>query len=115
MSEKQKDNGMIEKGNIDLQNRPIVENEDGSFSTVRSMSFEEDGMQILIPTVSDDGRIMTEKEAIEQYHETGKHLGKFDSVDSANKYAETLHQEQENLYKNKRYANILYGKAENEN
>ena len=86
-------------GNIDLSNRPIVHNDDGSISTVRSMSFEdEDGKEVLIPTVSDDGRIMSNDEAIQQYYTTGKYLGKFDSIDEANKYAEQLHNQQEQEY-----------------
>lgn len=86
-------------GNIDLSNRPIVHNDDGSISTVRSMSFEDkDGKEVLIPTVSDDGRIMSNDEAIQQYYTTGKYLGKFDSIDEANKYAEQLHNQQEQEY-----------------
>lgn len=86
-------------GNIDLTNRPVVHNDDGSISTVRSMSFEdEDGKEVLVPTVSDDGRIMTNDEAIQQYYKTGRYLGKFDNVDEANKYAEQLHNQQEKVY-----------------
>ncbi|WP_158219454.1 MULTISPECIES: glycosyl hydrolase 108 family protein [unclassified Achromobacter] len=91
--------GMVSPGNIDLTRRPQVKNDDGSISTVRSMSFEEDGKEVLIPTVSDDGkRILSDDEAIAQYHRTGKYLGKFDTPDNADAYAEQLHQQQEEAY-----------------
>lgn len=90
--------GMIAAGNIDLNNRPKVTNSDGSVSTVRSMSFEENGQEILVPTVSDDGKLLTDAEAIEQYHRTGRFLGKFKDPDSATAYAEQLHLDQEKQY-----------------
>jgi hypothetical protein len=91
-------NGLVTPGNIDLTARPVVKNADGSISTVRSMSFNEDGKEVLIPTVSDDGRILTDEEAIALYHKTGKFLGKFSTVESANAYAEQLHNQQANRY-----------------
>lgn len=87
------------KGNIDLTKRPIVKNEDGSISTVRSMSFEEDGKEILVPTVV-NGKIVSAEEAIEHYHKTGEYLGKFNSVKEAEEYAQKLHEEQEKMYTN---------------
>lgn len=86
--------GLAERGNIDLTTRPRVKNADGSVSTVRSMSFEEDGKEILVPTVSDDGKILSDDQAIEQYRKTGKFLAKFDSAADANAYAKTLHEQQ---------------------
>lgn len=90
--------GLLESGNIDLTRRPIVKNADGSVSTVRSMSFEEDGKEILVPTVSPDGKVLSDEQAIELYHKTGQKLGVFKSADDATAYAQALHNQQANLY-----------------
>lgn len=94
--------GQIEKGNIDLNSRPIVKNPDGTVSTVRSMSANFDGKEYLIPTVSDDGRVISDDEAIELFKKTGKHLGVFNRPDNATAYAERLHKSQERQYAPKR-------------
>jgi hypothetical protein len=83
---------MIETGNIDLSNRPRVKNPDGTTSTVRSIGVNVDGREVLIPTVSDDGRIMRNDEAIKEHRRTGKHLGVFRDVESSNEYAKKLHE-----------------------
>lgn len=90
--------GQLEAGNINLFNRPVVKNADGTISTVRSMSANFDGKEVLLPTVSDDGNILSNEEAVEQYRKTGKHLGIFDTAEHATAYAKTLHEDQERLY-----------------
>jgi murein DD-endopeptidase MepM/ murein hydrolase activator NlpD len=86
--------GLVEKGNIDLKNRPIVEANDGTVSTVRSISVNIDKKEVLIPTVI-DGEIVSDKAAIAHYKKTGEHLGKFETVEAANAYAEKLHKTEE--------------------
>ena len=102
-------------GNIDLNNRPVYKNEDGSISTVRSMSFWDDDEQkeILVPTIAFDknGKAisLTNDEAIDRYYETGEYLGKFDDYKEADKYAEKLHENQEKIYTNN-YENTIMDK-----
>lgn len=84
--------GMLTAGNIDLSNRPVVKNEDSSQSTVRTITIEEDGKTILLPTVI-DGKIVSNKKAVEHYRETGQHMGVFSSEAAANEYDKKLHKE----------------------
>lgn len=88
--------GMMERGNIDLTKRPQVKNPDGSVSTVRSISIEEDGKTILIPTVV-DGKVVSDDAAVAHYKKTGEHLGTFKDETSATDYAQRLHNAQSDM------------------
>lgn len=99
--------GRYGKGNIDLYNRPQVKMPDGSIATVRSMSFNDGNNEVLVPTVSDDGRLLTDRQAIDNYFNTGRYLGKFNDIDSANNYAQRLHNEQDRYYNGQGYLGQL--------
>lgn len=86
--------GLLEPGNLDLTARPYVKNPDGSTSTVRSMGVNMDGKEYLIPTVSDDGRVMGDQEAIDYFRRTGKHMGVYSSPETSTQSAETIHLDQ---------------------
>lgn len=90
--------GMLSAGNIDVGHRPVVQNADGTISTVRSMSFGEDGREVLVPTVSPDGRLLSDDDAINLYRTTGENLGTFNSPDAATMFARNLHDGQEAQY-----------------
>ncbi|WP_019658908.1 hypothetical protein [Stenotrophomonas hibiscicola] len=90
--------GQLSAGNIDLTKRPVVRNADGSISTVRSISANFDGREYLIPTVSDDGRILSDDDAIDLFRRTGRNLGAFDTPENATAYAESLHNDQARMY-----------------
>ena len=90
--------GMVNNGNIDVFNRPVVKNPDGSISTVRSMSIGTDRGTVLIPTVV-NGKVVTPEEAINHFKKTKENLGVFKDDASANTFAELLHQQQEQLYR----------------
>lgn len=84
--------GMLEVGNIDLGN-PRLRGRDGSISS--SMSFNEDGKEVLIPTMSEDGsRTLSAADAIAQYKTTKQFIGKFDTPENATAYAQQVADEQ---------------------
>lgn len=83
--------GLLTPGNIDLTNRPQVKNPDGSVSTVRSISVNVGGDEVLIPTVV-NGRVVSDQEAVDEYKRTRKHLGIFDTPSNATAYAKQLHE-----------------------
>lgn len=90
-------------GNIDLNNRPIYRQPDGSVSTVESISFEDvDGLETLIPKIIKDANgkavELSDDEAIQHYKETGEYLGKFQNALEADTYALELHEQQAKVY-----------------
>ena len=65
------------------------------------MSFYDDDLkaEVLVPMVSDDGKIMSHDESVKNYYKTGKYLGVFANSESATEYAKKLHDEQAEMYK----------------
>jgi hypothetical protein len=99
--------GLIKQGNLDLSNRPVIKNPDGTHSSEYSTSFQnEKGQEVLVPTVvngkflTPDGKKPKEgsaeekamfKRAWEHYLKTGENLGIFDTAEHADSAAELIH------------------------
>jgi hypothetical protein len=88
-------------GNINLANRPQVPMGNGQTATVRSMSIGMPEGEVLMPTIREDGWPMSEKQAIDHYRKTRKHLGIFNSPEEADRYARMLHEQQAQFYRTK--------------
>lgn len=88
--------GIVQPGNLDPYNRPIYKHpNDEGYGTTYSMSFEdEDGTNVLIPQIV-NGKMLTQKQAIDHYRKTGEHFGKFKTWQDADRYAEKLHNSQD--------------------
>jgi hypothetical protein len=87
--------GLVAPGNINIHQRPVVQNADGSVSTVRSMTFTSpDGKAVLVPSVIAGRGIVSPQEAYRYYQQTGQHLGVFDTPENADAYAQALHEQQ---------------------
>ena len=99
---------MLSEGNINLNDRPIVRNTDGSQSTEYSTSFgDQYGHEILAPTIV-NGRFLTPsgtmpQEGTPQYNDmlrnaqghfeqTGENMGIFRDVPSEEAYAQRVHE-----------------------
>lgn len=86
-----------EEGNIDLENRSKVFNQDGSYSTVSTVTFGIDvngnpaKRTVLLPTIV-NGKKISAKEAFQHYKDTGEHLGIFKTREEADKYDKQLHE-----------------------
>lgn len=99
-------NGMaVGLGNIDLNNRPVVNNADGSRSTVFSTTVGFDDYFAVIPQVI-EGALVSVDEAIEHYLKSDEHLGIFKVVQ---KEGETLEQAtQRTLDEANAYARVIH-------
>jgi hypothetical protein len=109
---------IIQYGNINLLTRPIVKLKNGSVKTIFSLGIGEtisDGtvVEVLIPTISDDGVQLSDASAKSLYFKTGRHLGKFISVATSTKYARILSAKELNRYNLTIKNNPLYGSGEN--
>lgn len=75
----------------------VVENDDGTVSTIRSITITgqvpgrpHGTASIVIPTVHPDGHIMSDDEAVAYFEETGGYYAHFTSGKKANRYAKAM-------------------------
>ena len=89
--------GLIIPGNIDVAHLPIIVH-GNLISTVRSVSWTVEWtvngrkrmLETLMPTVL-GRRLVSDRQALDSFMRTKRHLGAFDTVAHANAYADRLH------------------------
>ena len=82
--------GMIEPPRADLSKWRGRQNPDGTRSSIVTISVGFDDGEVLIPTLTPEGKQMSPDEAIRRFRETGEHFGVFKDPGSASRYAEQL-------------------------
>lgn len=96
----------VTPGNIDIHNRPVVHNPDGSISTVRSITVGFGDKTYVLPTVV-GGRVVSNKEAIDHFKQTGEHLGAFSTLEDAERYSQRLHEDQAKEYEGRALGGLV--------
>lgn len=87
--------GLVTPGTLDASKQPVVKSPDGSVVAGGAIATPTpDGKTALIPTVDDNGQVMSNQQAIDAYKEHGQHLGIFDNEQNADAYALKLHNDQ---------------------
>jgi hypothetical protein len=88
----------IEPSNIDPRKRPVVPDEEGN-AAVLAVKYKEGGNVVLVPTVTDEARVMSDAEAVKAYEATGKHLGKYRDEKAADAALEKMRQDRAAAYR----------------
>ncbi len=93
------------KGNIDLTDRPIYKNPDGTISTVASHIIGADNKYFVLPSIVRDKngnvkKFQTSDDVYNHFKNTGEYLGIFDTQEEAVEYAQNLYIEQQAYYLN---------------
>jgi hypothetical protein len=85
----------------DYQKFPKVKNPDGSFSNVKTASYNIDGKEVLLPTMAGGknlrrvkpDRSVDDAAVLQRFRDTGEHFGIFDKPESAQSFATQLEAE----------------------
>jgi hypothetical protein len=88
--------GIRVPGNLNLNNRPVVQNSDGTHSSELSFSRGTSAGEVLVPRVV-GGKMLSQDEAWQHYLKTGEHMGIFKTPEEADAYAEDVHNRGTNI------------------
>src|SRR6516165_9823759 len=83
--------GRVVAPNLDINRRPVIQNQDGSISTFRGTTVEQDGVHYVVPGMTDTQPLSLEQSKA-QFQNTGQHFGGFASEDEAQAFAKALHE-----------------------
>lgn len=86
--------GLLEPGNLPIEDRKPLLNADGTYSTMRTITIGigENGETALIPTVL-DGVLLSDEDAIQHFKDTKEHFGIFQDQKLADRYDQHMHED----------------------
>ena len=80
-------------GNMDTTSRKPIKLSNGEIELFKPMAFRNSGKVIVVPMITDGGKLLTESGAINKYFETGMHLGIFNNMTDAKRLIEELEEQ----------------------
>jgi hypothetical protein len=80
----------FEEPTVDASGLPSIQLPDGSMARVRPITFEHNDMNVVIPTVTEAGELLSDSQAIDKYLSSNWHLGKFGDPGAAQRYVDIL-------------------------
>lgn len=97
-------------GNLD-PTKPMsyVKNADGSVSTVRTISIGTDKGETLIPTVTSEGKVVSNEQAIDLFRKSGDNFGSYPTRADADNAAAALHSSQAGLINTPQVRRLIPG------
>jgi hypothetical protein len=108
---------ILQYGNINLLTRPVVRLKNGDvkkdFSTIIDDRLADGtAVKVIIPSMTDDGVVISELNAKKLYQQTGRHFGKFELNLIAERYQRVLQDKEVTRYQLTIKNNPLYGSGD---
>lgn len=74
----------------DFAKYPVIKGAGGQLMPRTMVVPDGKGGGTVIPIIAPNGQVLSQQDAVANFHKTGKHLGSFKNMDAANAYAQSI-------------------------